>query len=548
MFARMLREQGVRHIFSLCGGHINPVFTGCLKEGVEIIDVRHEQVAAHAAAGWARTTGETGVAVVTAGPGVTDCVTGVAEAFTAGIPMLVFGGRAPRFDFDRGALQDMDQVRLMEPITKYARIIHDARRIPEYVANALRIARSPNPGPVYLECPIDILLEEIDEGEVETPGNISALPEGGGSSSQIREAIDVLLKAESPAVLAGDGVFWSGADSDLREFVELAGLPVRMTGLAQGAVPADHPLALGHAATAMADVVLSLGVKFDFLEGYGRTPLFNTEARFIQVGTDPEIIGYNRPADIGIVGNPGAVLRQMNEAISAAGKNPDRSGWIEQVRSVKETMEMESEPNYNSGATPIHPARLAREVVEFLDDDAIAIVDGGDCAGWFAPAFKPKFMGQLLATGPFGCLGVGMGLALAARLAHPKRQVLAYFGDGSFGLNAIEFDTFVRHRLPFVAVISNDGAWGMVRHWQRMTCGEEECKGMTLKPRQRYDRMVEALGGHGEYVDRIEEIKPALGRAFASGMPACVNVEVDPDAVSDTTRWLYQSLLGSGDA
>jgi acetolactate synthase-1/2/3 large subunit len=545
LFVQSLKREGVKHIFTLCGGHINPIYTACMEQGIDIIDVRHEQVATHAAAGWARATGEPGVAVITAGPGVTDAVTGVAEAFTAGIPIIVFGGRSPLFDFDRGALQDIDQVRLMEPITKWARAVYEVQRIPEYVSTALRIATSDTPGPVYLECPFDILMEQVDDTGAILPQKYVSPTQGGGSPTQITEAVKLLANADRPAVVAGDGIFWSKADQELKEFVELGQFPVRTTGLAQGAIPSDHPLALGHPATAMADVVLALGVRFDFLEGYGQTPLFDANAKIIQVHNDASTIGYNRSADIGITGNPKTVLKQMIDEVNKSQQQKDRSEWIEQLKLLGEMLKSQAEPAYASDSLPIHPGRLAREVIEFLDDDALAIVDGGDCSGWFAPAFKSRFMGQLLATGPFGCLGVGTGFALAAKLAKPDKQVLGYFGDGAFGLNAMEFDTFVRHNLPIVAVISNDGAWGMVKHWQKMTCSEDKCTGMTLKAQQRYDKMVEALGGYGEYVERVEDIKPALKRAFDSGLPACINVEVDPNAVSDTTHWLYQSLLGS---
>jgi len=542
LFVRALKKEGVKHIFTLCGGHINPIFNACMEQGIEIIDVRHEQVAAHAAAGWAKVTGEPGVAVVTAGPGVTDSVTGVADAFTAGCPMIIFGGRTPLTDLDRGALQDVDQVRLMEPITKWAKAVYESKRMPEYVSTAFRMAKSGTPGPVYLECPADILMKQINEADVVFPKTYYAPAEGGGSPSQITAAVELLMGAERPTVLAGDGVFWAGADKELRELVDLAQLPVQTTGLAQGAVPHTHPLALGHGVTAMADVVLALGVRFDFLQGYGRAPLFDDNARIIQVGTDANIIGYNRNADIGIVGSPKAVLRQMMEEIKKADKQISRSEWIEQLNSVAAMMKAQAEEACSADTLPVHPGRLAHEVVEFLQDDAMIVMDGGDCSGWFATAFQANFMGQMLATGPFGCLGVGTGFAMAAKLAHPHKQVLGFFGDGSFGLNGMEFDTFVRHNLPIVVVISNDGAWGMVKHWQRMTGGEDRCTGMVLKSRQRYDKMVEALGGYGEYVNRIEDIKPALERAFASGLPACINVEVDPEAVSDTTKWLYQTL------
>lgn len=545
LFVKALKKEGVKYIFSLCGGHINPIYNACIDEGIEIIDVRHEQVAAHAAAGWARATGEPGVAVVTAGPGVTDTITGVAEAFMAGCPMIEFGGRAPLFDFERGALQDLDQVRLMEPITKWAKTIYEARRIPEYVSLAFRQARSGTPGPVYLDCPLDILLSKVEENTVVFPKSYYPEAEVGGNPSQIKDAVEMLMKAERPAIVAGDGLFWAKADKELQEFVELTEIPVHIPSVfAQGAVPADHPLALGQAAAAMADLVLTLGLKLNFIQGFGRPPMYNADAKFIQVNLDATTIGYNRDATIGIVGSPKMVLRQMIDEIKGTKKTVSRSAWINQVSSINKMLEEQNAEAYNADTLPIHPGRLAKEVLEFLDKDAIGIVDGGDhAAGWFAPSFKPRFMGQLMSVGALGSLGAGTGFALAAKLANKDKQVLIYFGDGTFGLNGMEFDTFVRHNLPVVGVISNDSAWGMVKHSQVIDYGADRCKGMLLKAGQRYDKMVEALGGYGEYVERIEDIKPALSRAFASGLPACINVAVDPKPVSVATTWLKDSML-----
>ena len=545
LFARALKKEGVKYIFTLCGGHINPIYNACIDEGIEIIDVRHEQVAAHAAAGWARATGEPGIAVVTAGPGVTDSVSGVADAFAANCPMIEFGGRIPLSDFERGALQDLDQVRLMEPITKWAKTIYEAKRIPEYVSIAFRKAKSGTPGPVFLECPVDILLSQVEESEVVFPKSYYSEAEVGGNPSLVREAVALLMKAERPAIVAGDGIFWSKADAELREFVELTEIPVHISSVfAQGAVPADHPLCLGQAAAAMADVILTLGLKLDWLQGFGRPPMYNAEAKFIQVNLDATLIGYNRDAAIGIVGSPKMVLRQMINEIKSMKQKKNRSAWIDQVRGINKMLEAQNADAYNATTLPIHPGRLAKEVVESLDKDTIVIVDGGDNAGgWFAPLFKPRFMGQLISSGSLGCLGAGTGFALAAKLAHKDKKVLIYFGDGTFGLHGMEFDTFVRHNLPVVGVISNDSSWGMVRHFQAMDYGPDRCKGTLLKPGQRYDKMVEALGGYGEYVERIEDIKPALARAFASGLPACVNVAVDPKPMSIATTWMKEILL-----
>jgi acetolactate synthase-1/2/3 large subunit len=544
LFVRALKREGVKYIFTLCGGHIASIYNACIDEGIGIIDVRHEQVAAHAAAGWARVTGEPGVAVVTAGPGVTDSVTGVAEAFMAGCPMIEFGGRSPLVEFEIGSLQDMDQLRLMEPITKWAKTIYEARRIPEYVSIAFRQAKSGTPGPVYLECPVDVLLgQRVEESEVTFPTNYYAEAESTADPALLQEAVELLMAAERPMVIAGEGLFWAKGDKELKELVELAELPVQTTGFARGAVPEDHPLSLGWMGTSMADVILALGVRFDFTLTYGRPPLFNADAKMIQVGVDPSMIGYNRGADIGIVANPKAVLKQMIEEIKRTKKGAKTSAWIELLRAMAKATEERNVADHEADTLPIHPGRLAKEVVEFLDKDAVVVLDGGDCAaGWFAPMFRVQAPGQLLSSGALGCLGVGTGFALAAKLAKPDKQVLIYSGDGSFGLNGMEFDTFVRFDLPVVAVISNDSAWGMVKHGQRMMYGEDRLTGTLLKPRQRYEKMVEALGGYGEYVDKVEDIKPALGRAFASGMPACINVEVDPKPCSPATMFLARSL------
>jgi len=480
LFVKALKREGVRYIFTLSGGHIAPIYNACYDEGIQIIDVRHEQIAAHAADGWARVTGEPGVAVVTAGPGVTDSVSGVAEAFMAGSPLIEFGGRAPLKKFEMGALQDLDQVRLMEPITKWAKTVYEAKRIPDYVSIAFRKAKSGTPGPVYLECPIDILMQKVEESDVAFPENYYAEQEANGNPALIKEAIELLMAAERPAVIAGNGLC---ADS-----------------------------------------------------------------KFIQVSIDPDMIGYNRGVDIGILGSPKAVLKQMIDESKATKKKAKSSAWLSQIRALDKATEEQAAEAYSATSLPVHPARLAKEVVEFLDKDAVMVRDGADCTYWFMPIVKAQAMGQVLTTTAFGCLGAGTGFALAAKLANRDKQVLLYYGDGTFGLNGMEFDTFVRHNLPIVSVISNDSAWGMVKHMHRMWYGENRLTGTLLKPGQRYDKVVEALGGYGEYVTKIEDIKPALARAFASGLPACINVEVDPRPAHPVTMALdrHMGLLDIG--
>ena len=542
LFVTALKREGVKHIFTLSGGHIAPIYNACCDQGIEIIDVRHEQVAAHAADGWARVTGEPGVAVVTAGPGVTDAVSGVAEAFMAGSPMITFGGRAPLKKFDMGPLQDLDQVSIMEPITKWAKPIYEAKRIPDYVSMAFRKAKSGTPGPVYLECPIDILIQKVDDRQIVFPENYYAGQDSQGNPTLVKNAVELLMAAERPIIIGGDGLFWAKGDKALRDFVELTEIPVRTIGFARGAAPEDHPLAFTQASMAEADVVLTLGVKLDGSMGYGHPPVFGSTAKFIQVSIDGDLIGYNRGADIGILGSPKSVLEQMIVEARAAHAKTNRSAWCGRIRSLNEAAEAKSAGAYNADSLPVHPARLAREVVEFLDKDALVARDGADCTYWFMPKVKARAMGRMLTSTAFGCLGAGTGFALAAKLANRDKQVFLYYGDGTFGLNGMEFDTFARHNLPILSVISNDSAWGMVKHMHRMWYGEDRLAGTTLQPGRRYDKVVEALGGYGEYITRIEDIKPALGRAAASGLPACINVEVDPKPAHEVTLALDRHM------
>jgi len=539
---KALKREGVKYIFTLSGGHINPIYNSCIDEELEIIDVRHEQTAAHAAAGWARMTGEPGVAVVTAGPGVTDSISGVAEAFIAGCAMVEIGGHTPLVDIDRGALQDLNHLRLMEPITKWSRGIYDTRRIPEYVSTAFKYAKSPTPGPAYLDCPLDILLKEVEESEVHFPRKHRNFIECGASPAQIDAAVEMLMAAKRPVIIAGDGIFWSKADKELTELVELTEIPVQFSTIySAGAIPADHPLVTGYTAVTMADTLLTLGVTFDYIANFGQPPLFSAESKFIQVNADATQIGYNREADLGIVGDPKTVITQLVEALKKT-KRTNQKAWRDEIASIEQMSAGMPDPA-KSDALPIHPARLSSELLQVADSDAIMVIDGGDnSAGWFSPLVKPRFMGQFMISGALGCLGAGPGFAMAAKLAHKDKQVIIFHGDGTFGLHAMEFDTFVRHNLPIVAIISNDSQWGMVKHWQSMDYGPDRCVGTCLKQRQRYDKMVEALGGHGEYVEKIEDIKPALKRAFASGKPACVNVAVDPNAVSLITTALKEAV------
>ena len=517
---RVLKQEGVECLFALCGGQIDSILQGCRDEGIRVIDTRHEQAAVFAAEGWALLTGKPGVAAVTAGPGMTNGVTGLWNALGKACPIVVFGGRSPLRQFELGAIQDMDSLALAKTVTKWARAGYETRRIAEYVSMAFRHALGGRPGPAYLEFPDDVLGASVDEEEVVLPADYRTPARPLGDPDQVSRAVDLLLKAERPLIVGGMGLWWSQAAGELREFVELTGIP--FTG---DALPADHPLRLNpRAGTDQADVVLVLGTRLDFRQGFGRTPLFSKDSRWIQVDIEQTEIGRNRPIEVGIVGDVGAVLRQMTEEARDRCQGRKELPWVKAVRErSQEALQNRVAGHIDSDNSPVHPARLCREIRDVLDRDATMIFDGGEISGWGMSVLRSYHPGHMLSIVPTGTLGVGTSYAIAARLARPDKQILLLSGDGSFGLNPMEFDTMVRHNLPIVCVISNDGGWGMIRRFQ-LSQGKGRAVGSELESFARYDKLVESLGGYGEAVEKPEDIRPALERAFASGLPACINV------------------------
>ncbi|MBI2305265.1 MAG: hypothetical protein HYU86_11050 [Chloroflexi bacterium] len=526
-----LKREGVRHVFALAGGHVEPYFQGCLDEGMRLIDTRHEAATVHLAEGWARATGQLGVAIITAGPGVTNSLTGLANAFWSASPVLVMGGRSSLADFDLGALQEMVPSPVV-PFTKWHRTGYDVKRVPEYLSMAVRHALSGRPGPVYLEFPQDVLKGMADPEEVVFPTGYRTTARPAGEPAAIQRAVDLLVKAERPLVIAGSGIFWSQAGTELQELIETVRIPLFLMTKGRGCVPDDHPLCFGptRIGTRDADVVLLVGTRLDYNLAYGRPPLFSPTARWIQVDIHAEEIGRNRPIEVGIVGDAKMVLAQMVEAALPSCRGRRDSPWVEACRHYLVGRREAIRGELTSDAVPIHSARLCQEVANFLDRDATVVVDGADIGDWAATVLRCYHPGHWLDVQPNGCLGSGISFAMAAQLAWPQSQVVVIHGDGSFGLNAMEFDTAVRHHIPFVSVIGNDGAWGQVKNLQ-LEKGPDRVIGTELGF-TRYDLVVEALGGHGEYVEKPEDIRPALERAFASGKPACVNVRVDPEAAS----------------
>jgi acetolactate synthase-1/2/3 large subunit len=528
LVARMLKKEGVRHIFTLSGLHVAPIYAGCVEEGIQVVDMRHEQAAAHAADAYARITRGVGVAVVTAGPGVTDALTGVANANSASSPLILLGGAAPIFNQSRGSLQEIEQVDLFHRISKWSDRIPTPELVPLYLAKAFRVALSGRPGPVFLELAWDVLCNGVDETPL--PAQYRTQARSAPDPKKVDEAMALLRQAERPAVIAGSSVWWDGAWEALGRFCQTAQVPVYLNGAGRGCLPASHPLFFQHTrkeALSGADLVFVVGTPFDFRLNYGAEPTFGAQSKIVQVDIDPTEIGRNRAVDVGIIADSASAL----EAFAAAAPKAKRDAYLSGLREAEKKRTAAMEQWTHSDAVPIHHYRLARELSEVARaaGDPVFVADGGNWVAMAAKVISLDQPGHWLDPGPLGCLGVGAPFAVAAKLLHPERQLWIIQGDGSFGLNGMDFDTALRFKLPMVAVVGNDAAWGQIRIPQVQMFGEDKSPGTLLAP-TRYDKIVEAMGGHGEHVTEPAQIRPALERAVASGTVACVNVMLDPEA------------------
>ena len=524
--ARALRAEGVPFIFTLCGGHVMSIYDGCIDEGIGVIDVRHEQTSGHAADGWARVTGTPGVAVVTAGPGLTDCVTAVATAWRANIPMIVIGGQGPRLFADMGSLQDMNHVDLMRPVTKWAVSVPHTRRLGEYVATAFRVATTNVPGPVFLEMPIDLLFDSVEESDVVVAEKYRTPAGLAGDPAFVEQAFALLRGAERPVALVGSQLFWSRNREAYRPFVDTYGLPVYVNGQARGSLPPGHAQAFLQTrkdALRRGDVVIIFGTPLDFRLGYGRDTHINPAAKLIQVDLDGKEIGRNRGVDVGIIGDTGLVMQQLTDCARGSGFKARAGAWLEELRGLEQKRTEALLPQLRSDAVPINPLRLCAEIRDALPDNTIIIGDGGDFVGSAASVLRPRGFGNWLDAGPLGTLGAGPGYAMAAKLARPDAPVVIIYGDGSFGLHAMEFEAMVRQKINVVGIVGNDAGWTQILRGQLQMYGPDRCPATRLG-HTRYDRVVEALGGYGAFVERPEDVRPAVEKALAAGKPALVNV------------------------
>jgi acetolactate synthase-1/2/3 large subunit len=533
LVARMLRREGVETAFTLCGLHVAPIYAGCVDEGIRLVDTRHEQAAAHAADAWARLTRGVGVAIVTAGPGVTGAVTGVANAWAASSPLLLLGGAAPTFFQGRGALQEMPQTQLFAGITKWSDRVPSPDLVPSFLAKAFRVARAGRPGPVFLEVPWDVLSNGADPALADAQAGYRTDARSPGDPRKVEAALALLAGAERPVLLGGSSIWWDDGVEGLRRLADRTGIPVYLNGMGRGCLPPDHPSFLHLSrkdALSRADVVLVVGTPLDFRVGYGAEPTFAAGAKVIQVDADAAEIGRNRPIEVGIVGDSRSVLAQLE---AGAGRPPARAGWLAELRAGEEERAARQREFESSDQRPIHHFRLARalEDVAARAGDVTFVGDGGNVVAVAAKTLSVRRPGRWLDPGPLGCLGVGAPFAIAAKLLAPDRPVCVVQGDGAFGLNGMDYETAVRFRLPMVVVVGNDAAWGQILIPQRALHGEDHAPATRLAP-TRYDRVVEALGGKGEHVDDPADLVPALERAFASGTVYCVDVAIDPEAAA----------------
>ena len=545
LVAKALKAEGVDTIFTLCGGHIIDIYDGCIDEGIRIVDVRHEQVAAHAADAYARQTGRLGCVVTTAGPGCTNAMTGIATAFRSESPVLHIGGQGALNQHKMGSLQDLPHVDMMAPITKFAAGVRSTERIADMISMAARECFSGAPGPAYLEIPRDTLDREVELSQAVLPesGHYRGSTRSVGDLADIERLADILVAAKRPAILLGTQV-WSGrAHEEAVNLVRQLNVPAYFNGAARGILPpgdTHHFHRTRRDAFNQADVIIIVGTPFDFRMGYGKR--LRSEATVVQIDMDYRTVGKNRDVSLGLVGHPGAILHAVLEATTGRKDNGAgaREVWLDELRTLEAQKTEKLMPQFLSDKSPISPYRVAWELNEFLTEDTVYIGDGGDVVTISAQAVQPRAPGNWMDPGALGSLGIGTGFALATKLVHPNKEVLCYYGDGSFGMTAFDMETANRFDAPYIAVIGNNSAMNQIRFGQITKYGEQRGGVGNLLGDVPFSKFAEMLGGYGEEVTEAREIAPALQRAReavrSSGKSAVINVWVDPREYAPGTK------------
>ncbi|MFI7589807.1 acetolactate synthase [Spongisporangium articulatum] len=523
------RAHGVQAMFTLSGAHVFPLYDGAVKADppLPLIDVRHEQTAVFAAEGLAKLTRTTGLAVVTAGPGVTNAVSAVTTAHFNGSPVLVMGGRAPQFRWGTGALQEMDHPPLLHTVTKYAGTVEGPETVAQEVDAALRLAASPHRGPVFLDVAMDHL---FSRAEAPVP-----VPQGHTPTAPDDDALDsvagLLAQAERPVLVLGSDVWVDGAEAAARALADDLALPVIANGMGRGVLPPSHPGLVTRARSAAfgrADLVVVVGTPLDFRLGYGTFGGKDgaPQAPVVHLADHPSQLAGHVSLAASAAGDLSLVLEGLRARVDRTGAHPHVPVWRAELRAAHEAAVEADAELLTSPSDPIHPARIYGELAAQLADDAVVIGDGGDFVSFAGRFVEPGRPGRWLDPGPFGCLGTGLGYAIAARIAHPSSQVVLLLGDGAAGFSLMDVDTLVRHKLPVVMVVGNNGIWGLEKFPMQFLYGYDVAA--ELRPGTRYDEVVKALGGDGELVTSPDGLAGALRRGFDSGVPYCINVLTDP--------------------
>ncbi|MDH3228716.1 MAG: thiamine pyrophosphate-binding protein [Alphaproteobacteria bacterium] len=543
--ARALKNEGVDTIFTLCGGHIIDIYDGCLDEGIRIVDVRHEQTAAHAADGYARQTGKLGCVVTTAGPGCTNAMTGIATAFRSESPILHIGGQSSLSQHKMGSLQDLPHVEIMTPITKFAAGVMSTERVADMISMAARECFAGAYGPSYLEIPRDILDREIpaEKAVIPQPGHYRASVKSIGDPVDIEKLADLLVKAKRPAMLVGSQVYMSRGHQAAIDLARALNVPLYMNGASRGILPPGDPHYFNRtrsAAFSKADVIVIVGTPFDFRMGYGKR--ISKEATLVQIDQDYRTVGKNRDISLGLAGDPGSILKAVHDATTGRSDNgaKGRKAWLDELRAEEVARTDKLMPLFMSEQDPIHPYRLAWEINEFLTEDTIYIGDGGDIVTISAQAVQPRTPGHWMDPGALGSLGVGTGFAMAAGLAHPDKEVICLYGDGSFGMTAFDMETANRFGAPYIAIVGNNSHMNQIRYGQIAKYGEQRGNVGNKLGDVPFGTFAEMLGGYGEEVRDPNEIGPALLRAReqvrSRGKSAVINVWVDPNEYAPGTK------------
>ncbi|HTM76164.1 MAG TPA: thiamine pyrophosphate-binding protein [Devosia sp.] len=535
LVARALGQHDVGKLFFIMGGPINDAANACGKAGIGLVDVRHEQAAAMMAQAYARVLGRPGVCMAASGPGTINLTTGLANALIDCAPVVALGGSSPISQRGIGAFQDVDQLAIMRPVTKWAERVHETRRIPELVAMAFRQALSGKPGPVFLDLPGDVLYGQVEEEDVVWPQIYDPRDNAPATSQgKVDAVIDLLRSAKRPIILSGSGVLWGKGEVSFQNFIHQTGIPFYTTPQGRGVVPEDHEFFYAHArSTAFkeADLVIVAGTRLNYVFSHGRSPRFAPDAKFVRIDVDAAELSSTERLAVGIVGDVGTVLEQLSAALETAGDRVSYENWRDRLATIEAQRAPDAELKMSTDQVPIHPLRLCKEIRDFIDRDTILVVDGQEILNYGRQSIPSFKLGHRLNSGPFGTMGVGLPFGVGAKVAKPDHKVVVLHGDGSFGLNAMELDTAVRHGLPILIVISLNGGW---------TADPEKIKPGRDLGYTRFDKFAEIFGCYGEYVERPEDIAAALRRgaeAVAGGRSALINVVTDWKARAGTASF-----------